>query len=443
MRIRVVVLSLVIALPLPAAEPPVAGTTGQATTVPVSGLNLTPVPAASVATPATGLTLFVDASGKLCVKDPSGAVFVVELAVVAPKTPAASPAPAKPGPAPASTPTAAPKQTPKPIPDPPPVSPPTPAPTAALLPPVDRPLLGGWKVTNPFGRGCIAIDWSSNTLAVGGHGQENTLLLYDLPAMGSGTDPQTWPVLKPKEKVAAFWPADCYPSGLAWWNGDWWVSPRKTYDTSPPADQTWYSRKGKTLHFKVPRQSFNGMVKTFGKDPMPGGGGTESGQGSAHGPTLASADGKKLITHDYSAAFEKREWREPNYWPIDHKDSWVACEPRTVYGRKVGVWACDQIYAGGLILDDGVHYWPYMGVGDISYSRQNDTFAAKNKTYEYRYDTDYKLIGWSETEFGQILGQEFGPKGEVVLAEGGVWKSELYQVDPVIRVYGKPKPATK
>jgi len=102
MCIRVVVLSLVIALPLLAAESPAAaGTNGRPTTAPLTALNLTPVPAASVATPTTGLTLFVDASGKLSVKDPTGAVFVVELAVTAPKTPAV------PGPAPTATPTAA------------------------------------------------------------------------------------------------------------------------------------------------------------------------------------------------------------------------------------------------------------------------------------------------------------------------------------------------
>jgi hypothetical protein len=410
-----------------------------------------------VATPATGLTLFVDASGKLCVKDPTGSVFVVELTVTAPKTPAApvrtpistptaAPAPttpAAPGPAPISAPTAAPAQESKSTPPSSPSSPPTSAPTPGLVPAADRPLLGGWKMSNPFARGCIAIDWSSNTLAAGGHAQENNLLLYDLPAMGSGTDPKTWPVLKPKEKVAAFWPADCYPSGLAWWNDDWWVSPRKYYDMAPPADQTWYSRKGKKLHFKLPRQQFNGMVKTFGKDPVPGGGGTESGQGSARGPTLASADGKILITHDYDAAFEKREFREPNYWPADHKDSWVACEPRNVAGKKVGVWACDCIYAGGLILDDGVHYWPWMGIGEINYKFQNENLAATKRTYEYRYDTTYKLAGWSETPFGPIFGQEFGPKGEVILAEGYAWQSEIYQVDPVVRVYGKPKTTGK
>jgi hypothetical protein len=420
MSIRLVVLSFVISVPLKAADPPVVvSTSGQPATLQVSGLNLTPVPAASVPTPATGRTLFVDsATGKLSVKDTTGAVIVIEGAI-------------------ATTPTPSPSPTPSPTPTP--TSIPTPAPTSSD----DRQLVGGWKLTNRFARGCIAIDWSMNTLAAGGPATENSLLLFDLPSMGLGTDLKTWPVLKPKEKVAAFWPADCYPSGLAWWNDDWWVSPRKFYDTSPPADQTWYSRKGKKPHFNLPRQQFNGMVKTFGKDPVPGGGGYESGQGSAFGPTLASADGKRLITHDFNATFEKRERREPNYWPVGHKDSWVACEPRGDDGKKVGVWACDRIYAGGLILDDGVHFWPSMGIGDIDYNRQNDTFAASNKTFEYRYDTNHKLTGWRETAFGPIVGQEFGPKGEVILAEGNAWQSGEYQVDPVVRVYGKPKTTGK
>jgi hypothetical protein len=410
------------------ADPPAVDTAdGKPVALRAGSLILTPMPAASVASPATGKTLFVDAAtGKLSAKDSTGTVVVLELTA---PTPTSTPTP---------SPTPTPSQTtpPAPAPNPTPPLPSTPDSTG-------RQLLGGWQAANPFGRGSIAIDWSTKTMAMVGHTQRNEILLFDLPAMGTGTDSKQWPVVKPREVVAGWWPKDCYASGLTYWKGDLWVSPRKFYDTNPPGEQTWYSRKGQTVHFKLPRQQFNGMVKRLKDDPWPGGGGYESGQGSAFGPTLADLSGGVKITHTFDAGWDSREKREPNYWPAGRVDGWTALNPRVVNGEKEGRWACDKIYAGGLVLEDGIRFWPQMGIGDIDYARQNDTFAATNKTYEYVYDpASFKLLRWVETPYPTVYGQEFGPNGEVVLSQGNVWKSDVYQVDPVVAVYTNPKAKT-
>ena len=112
--------------------------------------------------------------------------------------------------------------------------------------------------------------------------------------------------------------------------------------------------------------------------------------------------------------------------------------PRKVNGVLEGRWACDRVFGGGLRLESGIYYWPLMGIGDIAYKRQNLTFAAKNKTYQYRYDpVSCQLLGWKEMpDLGPILGQEISPDGkQIYLCEGDAWKSGVWKADPVLRLY--------
>lgn len=317
-----------------------------------------------------------------------------------------------------------------PKPTPPQPQPPAPAPGA---------LIGGWKIAAPFCRGSIAVDWSSRTLWLAG--QNNAILQFTLPAMGAGTDPTAWPaVTTPIKTIPQFWDTDSavYANGLAFWQGDLWVSPRKFYDTAPPNTLTLYSLGGKTLTVNLPRQHFSGFVKRLGQDPMLGGGGYESGQGSASGPTLASLAGQVLVDYAFAGTWDQRAPRDPDYWPIGHKDDWYALDPANHGDGTQGRWASDRVYGGGLWLPAGVAYWPYMGTGQIDYALQNTTFSQTTKTTKYVYNPATWQPTWSQTAFGPILGQDFGPNGEVVLCQGNAWNSgqSPYQVDPYLMVLG-------
>jgi uncharacterized protein YkwD len=310
--------------------------------------------------------------------------------------------------------------------------------------PPDQTLLGGWRVAAPFARGQIAVDWSTRRLWMAGFGQSNDIYEFDIPDMGTGEDPSTWPVLQPTKVIPAFWPGGwpVYANGMIFWQGELWVSPRMTYDTAPPDTLTLYSESGRTLTVDLPRQQFSGFIKRFGQDPLLGSGGTESGQGSARGPTAAGLDGTVYLgPWNYGAGWDGREVRPADYYPVNHVDAWYALDPANHGDGTQGRWASDQIYGGGLWLPEGVAYWPLMGTGDIDYAYQNLTLSATTETVEYLYDPTTWRPTFSVTSFGPIDGQDFGPNGEVVLSEGNAWQSQMYQVDPIIRVY-QSLPAT-
>jgi uncharacterized protein YkwD len=323
------------------------------------------------------------------------------------------------------------------------------APPPVTPPPTGQDLLGGWRIAAPFARGAMAVDWSTRRLWVAGNPQDNNILEYQLPVMGTGTDPSAWPALYPIRTISEFWdPASnntdgsLYPNGMVFWQGELWVAPRRYYDTAPPTTMTIYSESGKSLTINLPRQQFAGFVKRFDQDPLVGGGGTESGQGAADGPTAATLDGstKYLGPWGYGGGWDTREVRPPDYYPVNHVDAWYALDPANHGDGTQGRWASDEIYGGGLWLPEGVAYWPYMGKGEISYSYQNATLSQSAETVQYIYDTTTWRPTMTVTPFGPVLGQDFGPDGEVLLNLGYLWKSQLYQVDPVIEVYAHLPP---
>ncbi len=334
-----------------------------------------------------------------------------------------------------------------------------------------RSLLGGWRITQPFARGAIAIDFSRMKLWMAGHAQDNTIVEYDLPAMGTGTDPDAWPIVVPVRTIQQWWPKG-YPHGLLFWHGKVWVAPRVFYDQPPSSGEplTIYAIDGETMTFPaLLRQTFSGFVKRGpGLDPYIGGGGYESGQATVSGPTLATLDGKILITHGWPGLpgdnlehWNERAPRAPNYNPLigytnlaDPSpgvpgDSWMGWVPRVVTGVLQGRWASDRIYGGGLVLPEGITFWPWMGTGDLDYRNQSYTFAPDNmnRTYVYHYNaTTFALIGYEAApEFDAsplanaitaIVGQELGPDGKVYLAHGYQWQSGAYRTDVVLKVYG-------
>ena len=340
----------------------------------------------------------------------------------------------------------------------------------------NRQLLGGWRVAQEFARGAIAIDFATNRLWMVGHPQKQQILEFQLPAMGNGGDVDTWPRVDPVRTIEMFWPGyaggqQTYANGLCFWRGKLWVAPRVFYagggTESAVGNLTLYAPDGDTFATSLPRQKFSGFVKRGpGLDPLIGGGGAESGQGSTRGPSLGTLGGQVLISYGFPELpganlenWNMRAPREPNYRPLRTgtggtanpipEDSWVGWIPRMVNGNLEGRWATDRVFGGGLVLPEGITYWPWMGTGDMDYAWQVWTFAPEylNRTYVYRYDaSSYQLLGYEaapqfDTNLAPngitaVLGQELGPDGKVYLAHGYQWRSGAYVTDVALKVFG-------
>jgi hypothetical protein len=328
---------------------------------------------------------------------------------------------------------------------------------AASVPTAERTLLGGWRIAQEFARGAIAIDFSRMRLWMVGHTQRSEVLAYDLPSMGTGTDSDAWPRVDPVEVIPGFWPqipgdgALTYANGLCFWQGKVWAAPRAQYAAGGDAaggPLALYAEDGDTIQTTLPRQVFSGFVKRGPEtEPLIGCGGYESGQGSSSGPSLATLDGTILLQYGWPALpgdnlehWNDRAPRDTNY-SVD-VDSWVGWNPRTVDGQLEGRWASDRINAGGLVLPEGVTYWPYMGTGRLDYTLQSPGFAeiGATRTYEYTLDPSFRVstfqirpeFGW----WGSISGHELGPDGKVYLSHSNRWTSGAYQTDVAVLVYG-------
>ncbi len=355
------------------------------------------------------------------------------------------------------------------------VNPPTPIPIDPEPPdppvppdPGGQALLGGWRIAEEFARGAIAIDFARMKLwMVGSSGQPNSVLEYDLPAMGTGPDIAAWPRVDPVQRIPGWWNPNVegYCNGLVFWRGKVWASPRVFYDTvnGGGTPLTIYAQDGETMAFPtLVRQKFSGFVKRGpGLDPLIGCGGYESGQGSTSGPSLATLTEQQLIGYQWPAEpgpvqangkplnWDLRAPREPNYFP-SHGDGWVAWDPRTINGTLEGRWASDHIFGGGLVLPGGITYWAWMGTGEMNYGWQSyPSFCAPGmgRTYKYRYDpATYQLIdyviqpqfesGMNPGAFNTVLGQELGPDGKVYLNHGYQWQGGAYITDPALKVFG-------
>lgn len=314
------------------------------------------------------------------------------------------------------------------------IPPPPPAP--------GRTLKGGFRLSGAdFSRGTIGVDWTTRTLRLAPKDGLPYLLEYRLPEnYTAGTDVSKWEILQPRQ-VPLWWQAEpsnsmaIYANGIAYFRGKWWVSPKAYYDGSPPSSLRLYAEGGETLTYQLPRQAFAGFVKRKDGEPLIGGGGYESGQGSVAGPSLATLAGAKLIDPPSftSLSWELRQKRPPNYSFVG-PDSWMAMAPRSGEGR----WCSDRVFGGGLILPEGVTYWALLGTGPLAYANQTLTFApdSANRTYEYRFDPiTYALKSFTETTLGRIGGQEIDPRGRVWLCEVQAWKEFLYREAPVLKVF--------
>jgi PKD repeat protein len=310
-----------------------------------------------------------------------------------------------------------------------------------------RALRGGWRFEMPplpagglaGGTGCLAMRYEGNTpvtawVSTGNNGP-GPIREYALPPMGEGDDPAQWPLV-PLTRELPEWqsggsPTTDYCNGLIYWRGKLWMTFRTFYDMRPDPITHLIAQDGETIIVPVPRQKFAGFVKRGpGLDPLLGAGGDESGQGASCGPTLATLDGKRLIEYgrpelpgepfgDPMAHWNERAPREPNYNEAFHGDSWLAWEPRMINGERQGRWAADRVYGGGLVLPEGVCFWPWMGTGTIFYYLQQPTFGIweLRRTPRYIYDpATYALDRYERTGLGEVRGHELGPDGAVYLS---------------------------
>ena len=346
-----------------------------------------------------------------------------------------------------------------------------------------RTLLGGWRLSEDFTRGAIAMDFSRNKLWMVSHPYEKEILEYDLPAMGTG-DPGTnfgnWPYVSPVRTIPQWWPNcanasfETYAHGLIFWRDKLWVSPRDFYAQNECAGKplTLYAEDGETMAFPtLSQQGFTGFVKRGpGLDPLLGGAGYTSGQGSTHGPSLATLDGTARISYGFLADpgpnleyWDRRAPRPANYWPVGGMnpidpnyqirtgvDSWVAWQPRLINGVMEGRWGVDTINGGGLSLPEGIVYWPTLGLNELDYACQCLGFSwTGNDIYTYRYDpSTYQFLDYTrfpvqpDNPAGnqQIGGQEIDAQGRIYLALTNAHYS-YYKVDVAILVFSAPNGA--
>jgi hypothetical protein len=278
-------------------------------------------------------------------------------------------------------------------------------------------------------QGNLAIDFATMRAWVStGEKTPEPVYEFDLPARGAGADPASWPLVTPSRTVAPWWGDAAWwlCNGLVFWRGKVWATSRVWYETAPQATTVLVAQDGDTITINLPRQKFAGFVKRGpGLDPLLGCGGNQSGQGVATGPTLATLDGHVLLDFDRPELpganlehWDERCPREPNYYMAGHVDSWVGWEPRVVNRQLQGRWASDRVFAGGLVLPEGVVYFAWMGTGALDYAAQTDTFAlpGMNRTFEYVFDgTAYALKGWRLMTKLRVGGQEIGGDGAVYL----------------------------
>lgn len=299
----------------------------------------------------------------------------------------------------------------------------------------DFELIGGWRVPQPFCRGGLAVDWKTNRVFIGGHGQENEIHEYTLPPMGKGDNLDQWPILERGATHEKFWGRG-YARGLEVRDGVLWVSARVFYDmkTEP---LTLYGKDLATgkIHTRPTGLSQPGFGGGFIKGAdrrLIGCGGYESGQGSTAGPTLATADGTVLMdrANHGTMVFEDRE-RRPATYTVD-KDTWLGLAPRDGVGR----WAADRIYAGGVWRPRGLLYWAVLGVGKLDYARQNETFGEATEDWLYSYDPEgFDNVAFTRWPHGTVFGHAVDSDGRIYLLIRNQWASGQYPTDPALKVF--------
>lgn len=333
-------------------------------------------------------------------------------------------------------------------------SPPPPPPP---VPGTGEILLGGWRIGQTViegNSGSLAVDFNTMTAYIA---SPNGVNVYNLPAFSTDLNINNWPRLSSSSFIPAWWPtsefgaSQIYPNGLLRWQNKLWVSPRAFYsqDTSATQPLILYAQDGATLAVgSLLRQLFSGFIKKGpGIEPYIGCGGYESSARTMSGPCIATMAGGILLEYQWPdlpgaddpngvpVNWNLRAPRDTNYrgfvgplpnGPYTEGDSWVAWSPRIIQGTLQGRWASDVIYGGGLILADGITFWPTMGLGDLKYANQTKTFcepSINNRVYKYKYNAStFQFVSFADAfpsfvnGSAFVQGHELGPDGKVYLS---------------------------
>jgi len=315
-------------------------------------------------------------------------------------------------------------------------------------------LSGGWRLAQPYCKGGLAIDFGSMRCWTAGHAQDSpsTLRGYDLPAMGAGTNPSSWPQVSQARNYGSVptppgWNTSYgqhfYSVGLAWKDGLLWASGKGFYVSGGSYPDTVIRKYSLSVSIKTlaeivtlsghPMQGFGGGFVKGGLALLAGCGGYESGQESRCGPCWTDLSGNVVNEFPvFDAAKDLREKRPNNY----------SCSPSQWFvppDGEVGYWFAGRVWGGGLVLGGKVCFWVDQGVGTADYSYQNDTFTAQSRTYLYRYGPGEHFGSYAEFATpgnNPVVGQEISPDGsKVYLLVRNAWMINPYDPGPLLCCY--------
>jgi hypothetical protein len=304
----------------------------------------------------------------------------------------------------------------------------------------------------------------------------NSVLEFDLPTMGTGTDPTAWPIAYPTRTIdPSFYkvleiPQDdansIYAMGIYYDKNNYfghgakfYISPRMYYDTAPPSSYHLYAEDGSSYLINQPRQMMSGFHIRDGAIPWCGAGGGESGQGFPAGITVGDITGTTafltwgLITSSYN--FSDRQRRDANYQSATgappnvvttNFDYWYSLDP--VNHGGLGCWCLDRCFGNGILWpgDNKIRKSVLQGIGQISYGYQSVTFSQISQYSLYIIDpTDWSYT-WNnalpaDIPSGSVLGFDFGKTNDswVALCNSAWGPGETYPpgpaTDPVLVYY--------
>ncbi|TWT51913.1 hypothetical protein [Allorhodopirellula solitaria] len=318
-------------------------------------------------------------------------------------------------------------------------------PAGPRLTPGDFELMGGYIVPQVFSNPGLAIDFQTQRVYAGSRNNEQSINVYDLPAMGSGDDVSAWPRLTKVDVIPQFWETvpsteATHPNGLEIRDGRLWVSPRGWYTIMPRPFLRIFGKSlsngtVETKDIPVATQAYGGgFLKGHPSKWLIGAGGYMSGQGGVAGPTAATADGEILLSQvDFGLLdFEAREKRPPTLSPVSGVDTWQSMVPR----GDVGAWGSDAAIAGGIWTDRGLCYWPRLHTGEADYYSGGGKFSGPNETWLYTYDPfSFDGVQYQKWSHGEVIGHELGEDGLVYLLINDAYQAGKYAVHDVIKVF--------
>jgi hypothetical protein len=288
-------------------------------------------------------------------------------------------------------------------------------------------LAGGWRLNQAYCKVGLAINFSTMKAWTLGHAQTMPLAEYQLPAMGSGTNFNSYPIVGQAKSYGnpytiSGWNSNygtqLYAGGLMWRDGLLWMSGKGFYAASGSFPSTVIKKFSLGSSAAIaetitiasrPCQAFGGgFIKGHPTDILVGCGGYESGQGSRSGPCWMKLDGTVLNEFgDFSGPKLEREKRTNNY--SCPNDGWFVPPD-----GSIGYWFAGRIWGGGLYLGGKVCFWVDQGTGPINYSYQTETFGNTSARYLCKYGDGEHFGTYEPFPYATVAGSEISPDGSKV-----------------------------